>query len=349
MRNSVLLLTAASAALAGVFTVSATSASGAESEDGELVIDLVGDVEVTDGEITVTSDSGRVWQQAGRALFRGDVYIESDTLSASSDMLVYDRAAGTAVLTGRVALTDGENVLRADEVTWYRSMGKAVARGDVHMTGPWLGDVTGRYAMYDSDRGSIFVTSEPMLRRLEEGDSLIITADRLEFLPDSDRAEAQGNAVLRYPSEDIVAVSEFLVFSGRDESVEMLGGPVVTSTDGELSGNWIRAELAEGEIRSIRIEGAADGHLLDSQEAPPSETWFSSEKAFFSFSAGEPDSIDLQNSVTLVYRAGGEAASREESNTVSGQHLLVRYVDGSIESVTVTGSVSGTYSYIGGD
>jgi len=124
------------------------------------------------------------------------------------------------------------------------------------------------------------------------------------------------------------------------------GGPVVTSDDGELAGNWIRAELTDGSIRTIRIEGAAEGHILDKGVTPPSETWFSSESAFFSFVGGEPDSIDLANSVTLVYRAGGEAASREESNTVSGQHLVVRYEGGSIESVHVTGSVTGTYSYL---
>lgn len=341
------MLAASTAALAGVFTVSATSASGSETGDGELVVDLAGDVEVTDGFVSVTSDSGRVWEMAGRALFMGNVEIESDTLEGSASRLLYDRGAGTAVMTGNVELTDGSNVLRADEVTWFRLLGKAVARGGVHMTGPWVGDVTGEYAMYDSGRGSIFVTSEPVLRRFEEGDSLVITADRLEFLPDSDRAEAQGNAVLDYPSEGVTAVSEFLVYSGIDETVEMLGGPVVTEGENRLSGNWMKAELEGGGIRSIRIEGAADGYIVDTAETPPSETWFSSERAYFSFTGGEPDSVDLTNSVTLVYRAGGEAAAREESNTVSGQHLVVMYESGSVESVFITGSATGTYSYKG--
>ncbi|MDM7992799.1 MAG: LptA/OstA family protein [Candidatus Fermentibacter sp.] len=347
MRSSLLALAASTAALAGVFTVSAARASGSETGDGELVVDLGGDVEVTDGFVSVTADSGRVWQQAGRALFLGNVEIESDTLEGSASRLLYDRTAGTAVLTGNVELTDGSNVLRAEEVTWFRLLGKAVARGGVHMTGPWVGDVTGEYAMYDSGRGSIFVTSEPVLRRFEEGDSLVITADRLEFLPDSDRAEAQGNAVLDYPSEGVTAVSEFLVYSGLDETVEMLGGPVVTEGENRLSGNWMKAELDGGEIRSIRIEGAADGYIVDTGETPPSETWFSSESAYFAFAGGEPDSVDLMNSVTLVYRAGGEAAAREESNTVSGQHLVVRYESGSVESVCITGSATGSYSYLG--
>ncbi len=343
-----LLLAVPAVVAAGVFTVTADRASGVESDDGEMIVDLSGSVEVTDGEVTVTSDSGRVWQQSGRALFIGSVEVLADTLSATSDRLFYDREAGTVHLTGSVTLDDGGNRLTAGEVTWYRSAGKAIARDSVHMTGPWVGDVTGDYAMYDQDRGSIFVTSNPVLRRVEDGDSLVITADRLEFLPDSDRAEAQGNAVLDYPAQSVVATAEFLRFLGDRDIVELLGAPLVQSEDGELSGNWMEALLSGGEIERIRIEGAARGHVIDTSLDPPSETWFWSERAYFGFSAGEPDSVDLEGAVTLTYKAGGEGAAREESNTVSGRRLVVMYLDGSPETVTVTGPATGTYTYLEG-
>jgi lipopolysaccharide export system protein LptA len=343
------ILAAALAAAAGVFTVTADSATGAGSEDGEYVVDLVGNVQVDDGTVYITSDSARVWQQAGVADFRGGVEAVSDTLRATADRLRYDRTSGTALLQGNAVLTDGSHVLTADEVTWFRPMGKAIARGSVHMTGPWLGDVTGSYAMFDSDRGSIFVTSDPVLRRLEEGDSLIITADRLEFLPDSDRAEAQGNAVLRYPSQDVVATAEFLSYSGEDESLELIGAAVVTSPEAELSGSRMTAVLAGGEIESMRIDGAATGHMVDDGVDPPAETWFDSETAFFAFEGGEPDSVDLAGSVTMTWKAGGEAAAREEGNTVSGQRLVVVYAGGSPDMVVVTGAVTGTYTYLGGE
>jgi len=328
----------------GVFTATARTASGAEAPDGETVIYLSGDVEVTDGEITVDSDSGVVWQSSGRAVFVGSVSVDADTVTATGDRLEYDRTAGTAILSGNAVLMDEEDRLRAAEVTWFRFADKAIARDSVVMTGPWIGSVQGDYAVYDASRRSLFVTASPVLRRTEGADSMTITADRLEFLPDSDRAEAQGNAVL-VTSSGITASAELLRYTGDGELLEMLGSPRLVSSDGEMSGNWMQALLRQGQIESLRVEGAADGHMTDRGVDPPGETWFSSERAFFAFEGGSPDSVDLSGSVNLTIRSGGEAASRQESNTVSGDHLVVRYDGGSPETVTVTGSVKGTYSY----
>jgi lipopolysaccharide export system protein LptA len=340
-----MVLTAFSADGSGVFTATASSASGAEMPDGEMVIYLSGNVEVTDGEIFVTSDSGAVWQTTGRAIFIGSVTVVADTLTATGDRLEYDRGAGTAVLTGNAVLLDSENRLRASEVTWFRSAGKAVARDSVVMTGPWLGSVTGDYAVYDSARRSLFVTASPVLRRVEGADSITITADRLEFLPDSDMAEAQGNALLVSSGSGITAMAELLRYSGQDEMLEMLGSPRLTTADGELSGNWMEALLEQGQITWLRVGGAASGHLVDTEVSPPGESWFTSESAYFSFSGGSPDSVDLLGAVDLTIRSGGEAAARQESNAVTGDHLIVHYADGSPETVTVVGNVRGTYSY----
>jgi lipopolysaccharide export system protein LptA len=338
-------LTLSAVCAAGVFTVNADNASGSETPDGELVIDLRGDVEVTDGDIFVTSDSGRVWQNSGRAVFFGDVVVVADTITASADRLEYDRSSGTAVLTGHAVLEDGESRLTASQVTFFRLVGKAVASGGVVMTGPWLGHVTGEYALYDQARGTLFVTIDPALRRAEGSDSLLITADRLEFLPDSDRAEAQGNARLDAPGRDMTASAELLRFHGLEDRVELMGSPVMSTPDGELAGNYMEAFLDGGELTSLRVEGAVDGHMVDSEVSPPGESWFTSQRAWFGFAGGSPDSVDLSGAVTLTIRSGGEAAERQESNTVSGEHLTVRYSGGSPDLVTVSGTVRGTYSY----
>jgi lipopolysaccharide export system protein LptA len=273
------------------------------------------------------------------------VVVDADTLTASGDRLEYDRTAGTAVLTGNAILLDTENRLSAEEITWFRFAGKAVARDSVVMTGPWVGSVSGDYAVYDSARRSLFVTAAPVMQRVEGADTVTITADRLEFLPDSDRAEAQGNALLVSSGNGITAAAELLRYSGDGEMLEMLGTPSVTTEDGELSGNWMEAMIEQGRISWLRVEGAADGHLLDRGVDPPGESWFTSERAFFSFSEGSPDSVDLSGAVNLTIRSGGEAASRQESNVVTGDHLVVHYSGGSPETVTVTGGVRGTYSY----
>ncbi len=341
-----LLLAAALLASQDVYTVSADRATGVELEGGEVRLDMWGNVSVTDGEVTVTSDSGTVWQQAGDAVFHSNVEVVTDTLSGTSDMLEYSRETGIMTMTGNVTLTDGESVVEAREVVYFRSSGKAVATDSVVMTGPWLGTVEGEYAMYDRERGSLFVTVDPVLRRVEDGDSLTVTADRLEFLPDSNRAEAQGDALVLMPARELTATAEYLIYMGNDERFELFGSPVLTTPDGELSGDWMELTMDEGSGRStVRVEGAASGHFLDDGVSPPSETWFDSESAYFAFTDEEPDSISIWGAASLTVDSGGEAAAREEMNTVRGDLFEIGFEDGSVGLIRVSGTVSGTYSY----
>ncbi|MFO7949079.1 MAG: LptA/OstA family protein [Candidatus Fermentibacteraceae bacterium] len=347
-RAIAMLLLLCAAAGADVFTASADRAQGRELEDGEVVVDLEGNVRVTDGEVVVTSLTGRVWQTAGRALFEGDVVVVSDTVTATSDRLDYRSEAGIIRLTGDVELTDGDNVINAREVVYFRDQGKATARDSVVMTGPWLGRVTGEYALYDRNRGSLFVTVDPVLRRAGDGDSMTVTADRLEFFPDSNRAEAQGSAHVDVPAREITADAEYLRYYGDRDRFELIGSPVVVSPDGTLAGDWMSILMHEGSLSEVQVEGAAEGDFTDSGVDPPATGHFTSEGAKFMFdAAGDLDSIFVRGSVHLEVRSGGEAAERAETNTVTGDRLYISYSDGSPQTIRVAGSVSGTYSYRG--
>ncbi|NOQ23401.1 MAG: hypothetical protein GQ565_12250 [Candidatus Aegiribacteria sp.] len=350
MNSLLLVLCSVLVAGTGVFTTSADRAVSRDTDSKELVIDLIGNVVVTDGEVTVTSDSGTVWQGSGNAVFYSNVTVEADTLAGTSHYLEYLKEVGMITMTGNVMLTDGETVLEAGEVVYFRESGKATARENVIMTGPAIGRVEGQYALYDRNRGSLFITVDPVLRRVEGDDSLIVTADRLEFFPDDNSAEAQGNTSVSMPGMDFYSTSEYLKYFGNEDRFELFGSPVLESEDSELSGDWMEILLeSSGDPRSVRVEGGASGHFLDTGVDPPAETWFSSERAFFAFENGEPDSVMLAGSATLRMKSGGEAASRNEMNTVRGNSLRISFEDGEIVEVIVSGHVTGTYSYLGGN
>jgi lipopolysaccharide export system protein LptA len=350
LNNLLLVLCSVLVAGAGVFTTSADRAVSRDTDTGEMVIDLFENVVVTDGAVTVTSDSGTVWQESGNAVFYSNVTVEADSLAGSSHFLEYLKEAGMITMTGSVVLTDGETVLEAGEVVYFRESRKATARENVIMTGPDIGRVEGQYALYDRERGSLFVTVDPILRRVEDGDSLIVIADRLEFFPEDNSAEAQGNASISMPDMDFYSTSEYLRYFGNEDRFELFGSPVLESEDSELSGDWMEILLEpSGDPRSVRIEGGASGHFLDTGVDPPAETWFSSERAFFAFNNDDPDSVMLTGSATLRMKSGGEAASRNEMNTVRGNTLLINFENGEAVEVIVSGHVTGTYSYLGGN
>ncbi len=348
--NRLVLLVSTSVMGAGVFTATADRAVARELESGEVILDLAQNVVVTDGEVTVSSDSATVWQDSGNALFLGNVIVLMDTLTGTSEYLEYLKDAGMVTMIGDVVLTDGETVVEAEEVVYFRSSAKATAKGNVIMSCPWFGQVEGQYALYDRERGSLFVTVDPVLQRVEDGDTLTVTADRLEFFLEDNSAEAQGNVFVSMPEMNFTSSSEYLRYFGDEDRFELFGSPVLLFEEGDMSGDWMEILLeSSGDPESVRIEGDASGYFHDSGVDPPAETWFSSERAFFSFEDSEPDSVNLTGFASLTMKSGGEAASRDEMNTVRGNTFVIRFEDGTAIEVLVSGSVTGTYSYRGGN
>ncbi len=329
--------------MADVFTVTAEHASSVTLESGEQVLELQGNVQVTDDQVTVASDSAKVYQQSEKAEFYGNVQAESDTLSAEGRFLSYSRLTGVMVLSGNAVLTDGNSILTADQVDWFRFRDKATAKGSVVLQGDWLGNVAGEYALYDRERGSLFVTVDPVLTRVEENDTTVITADRLEFFQDGERAEAQGNAVVSMSERDVTASSEYLRYYGEEERMELIGSPVINAEDGQLFGDWMEGLTgSDGGLEFLRIEGAASGHM----EQDSTLVDFNSQRAEFAFTgSGDLDSLLLQGSAVL--NIFGEDSVRTEANTIHAENITILFSDGEAEQVKASGTVRGTYSWTG--
>jgi lipopolysaccharide export system protein LptA len=329
---------------AGVFTVTAENASTTELENGESLLELNGNVVVTDDQVTVTSDSAAVYQDSERAEFSGNVQVVADTLTASGAFLSYSRLTGVMVLTGNAVLSDGSSVLTADQVDWFRFRDKATAKGDVVLQGDWLGTVQGDYALYDSERKSLFVTVNPVLTRIEGTDTTVITADRLEFFQEGERAEAQGNAFVSMGSRNMETSSEYLRYFGDEERMELIGFPEIRAEEGNIRGDWMEALLETGgSIRFLRIEGAAAGDLEDQGTTMN----FTSQRAEFAFlpSGEELDSLLLQGGAIL--NVAGEDSLRAEANTINAEEIVIRFFSGEADEIMARGYVRGTYSWSG--
>lgn len=338
-----MLLTAAGSG-GGVFTVTSDHASTSETEGGETLLTLTGNVVVTDDQVTVTSDSARVFQTSERAEFYSGVHVEADTLNADGAYLTYSRITGVMVLAGSARLSDGSSTLTADRVDWFRFRDMATARGGVLLTGDWLGEVRGEYALYDRKRGSLFVTAEPVLTRVEDSDTTVITADRLEFFEEGERAEAQGNAFVTMPGRDMETESEYLRYFGEEQRMELIGSPEIRSGDGLLRGDWMEGLLNDnGAIEFLRIEGSASGNFNEGVTTVD----FHSQRAEFTFLPGGEDLDSLRLQGSAVLNVFGEDSLRVEANTISAEEIVIDFNGGEAETVMARGTVRGTYSWSG--
>jgi lipopolysaccharide export system protein LptA len=341
--NSVLLIVYAVSS-AGVFTVTSDKASTTELENGESVLGLNGNVVVADDQVTVTSNSATIYQDSERAEFTGSVHVDADTLTAQGHFLSYSRITGVMVLRGDAVLTDGSSILSADQVDWFRFRNKATARGSVLLQGDWLGTVQGEYALYDRERQSLFVTADPVLTRVDGTDTTVITADRLEFFEEGERAEAQGNAVVSMEPGGMESTSEYLRYFGEEDRMELIGSPEIVSEEGTVSGDWMEILFSsEGSLSFLRIEGNAVGDLEDQG----STVSFLSQRAEFAFlpSGEDIDSLLLQGSAVL--NVTGEDSARVEANTIGAEKIVVRFIDGDADEIMASGTVRGTYSWSG--
>ncbi len=331
-------------AIAGVFTVTSDNASTTELENGESILELHGNVVVTDDQVTVTSDSATIYQDSERAEFTGSVHVDADTLAASGHFLSYSRITGVMILNGNAVLTDGSSVLSADQVDWFRFRNKATAKGSVVLQGDWLGMVQGEYALYDRDRQSLFVTVDPILTRVEGSDTTIIIADRLEFFEVGERAEAQGNACVSMRPDSMETTSEYLRYFGEEDRMELIGSPEITSDEGTIRGDWMEILLnSDGAVNFLRIEGAAFGDIEDQGTTIN----FSSQRAEFAFLPSEDDLDSLLLQGSAVLNVAGEDSVRAEVNTISAEEIVVRFLLGEAEEIMARGYVKGTYSWSG--
>ncbi len=332
------------ASVAGVFTVTSDNASTTQLDNGESILELNGNVVVTDDQVVVTSNAATIYQDSERAEFTGNVHVDADTLTARGYYLSYSRITGVMVLQGDAVLTDGSSTLTADQVDWFRFRNKATARGSVVLQGDWLGMVQGEYALYDRERKSLFVTADPVLTRIDGTDTTVITADRLEFFEEGERAEAQGNAVVVMQPGGMESASEYLRYFGEEDRMELIGTPEITTEEGTVGGDWMEILFDSGGALSfLRIEGGATGDLEDQG----STVSFRSQRAEFAFLAsGEDlDSLVLQGSAVLD--VAGEDSLRAEVNTISAEEIVIRFDLGEAAEVMARGTVRGTYSWSG--
>ncbi len=329
---------------AGVFTVTSDNASSTELESGESILELFGNVVVTDDEVTVTSDSATIYQDSERAEFTGNVHAVADTLTATGYFLSYSKITGVLILSGNASLTDGASTLTADQVDWFRFRNMAAAKGSVVLQGEWLGMVQGEYALYDRERQSLFVTIDPVLTRVENSDTTIITADRLEFFEEGERAEAQGNAHVSMNSGGMESSSEYLRYFGEEDRMELIGSPEILAEEGIISGDWMEMFFnSGGAVNFLRIEGGAAGDLVDLE----STVNFTSQRAEFAFlsSGDDLDSLLLQGGAVLD--VAGEDSVRVEVNTISAEEIVIRFLSGEADEIMARGGVRGTYSWSG--
>jgi lipopolysaccharide export system protein LptA len=229
------------------------------------------------GETLLAQAEGR-----RQAFFEGGVKVSRGRLVATGPVLGYSEETGLGVLQGgaEIQIAPGEEgddpvAITAGEVEFDVDTDRSVSRGDVHLTS---GNQTAmaEQLLYEEERSLGCLTSEggqvTVTRTDEDGDDLVITADRTCVLTEQNKLYAVGNVTVVDGS--ITSTGTEVFFDDEQSLAEIIGSPAqsIDEANGvELTSDRIRQDIEFDFVEAIDATVASDfeaAAFLPTQDNP---------------------------------------------------------------------------------
>lgn len=255
------------------------------SADGGRVLMFEGDVAITHGALTTTSDHAEYLEGLRRVLLTGHVVMTQDSTTVRGPVCYYDRdtriahfpsgllierPTGMAVadagtwrrderkfqLRGRVAAADTSGTLDADAVTLDETEDVMWAVGNARLVDDVSGVVVeGPSMRYERGRSLATAIERPAATFEEEDAAVRVESDEMRYDPRTDQGTALGNVVMRRGS--MTATGGLVRFDRAANRAVLEDGPKVVDGSTEIQGDSIEMITRGGGRRTVRVTGSA--------------------------------------------------------------------------------------------
>ncbi|MEW5873565.1 MAG: putative LPS assembly protein LptD [Candidatus Zixiibacteriota bacterium] len=305
---------------------------------------LVGAQETAEPLILERADSSEVIQSAAGSEYHlfGNVLFTQGETRLTSDRAVWIQETGEIEFEGQVEITQPDRFLRADHVWYRRETRSFLALGDVLVEDTAQSfSLKSERARFDRRRETARADSLPAMRwdfYLDSASQTIITADTLLF----NRSLRQGIGIgtVRIYKGDWYAEGEYGESWPDSGRAFLTGTPRATGLGGDIAGDTLVLTFRENKVERVQAIGRANGVYRDS----------TGETAGTNRIRGQSADFFLRNDTLRAIRVVGEAyTNNEPSDTVSGHNqasgdsLWMRFEDGRLRTVTISGGARGTY------
>lgn len=265
--------------------IAANTSHVRRSADGGRVLMFEGDVVITHGELTTTSDHAEYLEDLRRALLTGHVVMTQDSTTVRAPVCYYDRdtriaqfpsglvierPSGMAVadagtwrrderkfqLRGRVAAADTSGTLDADAVTFDETTDTFWAAGNARLVDDVSGVIVeGPSLRYERARSEATAVERPAATFEEEDEPVRVEADEMRYDPRTDRGTAVGDVVMRRGS--MTATGGAARFDRVRNSAVLEGAPKIVDGATEITGDSIEMITRGSGRRTVRVTGSA--------------------------------------------------------------------------------------------
>jgi lipopolysaccharide assembly outer membrane protein LptD (OstA) len=283
--------------------ISSASTSATRGEDGSRIISFTGEVLITHGAMTATSDNARYLEGPRRVLLEGRVVMEQDSTVVRAPFAYYDRGLGVATfpygvlierptgtavadvgvwhrtekrfeLRGGASAADTSGTLDAEQMT-YDTAGEILwAVGDARLVDDVTGViVSGQNLRYSRAESEAVATGVPTAVFADEQDvDVHVAAERLTYDPGARRAVAEGSVHIR--REGMEATCGRATFFRDEDRAVLEEEPTMVDGSSIVTGERIEMRTPEPGRRVVLVEGAAsvsNRFLTESPRPEPAE------------------------------------------------------------------------------
>lgn len=307
--------------------------------------ELIGNVVIVQGALRMTMLRGEYLSAQRLARGVGNVTIRDSiaTLEAPQGEYLLDRRR--AVFHGGVQLRDSSTTIVADSMAYNRTTGERWAWGGVRLDATWQHATVRSDSAYQYPATRVAVFSGRTL--LVEWDStasdtLFLRAERLRLRDDSlSRRVSRAEGNVRLVRGAIRARSDSAELVG-EETIVLVGNPIVWADSAQLTGETIRAELVRRRLRIVRADGnAALGIVEDSVASAPHQLMAHS--IVLEFDSDSLRTVRGSGQVYTLYQNRTDDGKPDGITRVASDSIVIAFGSGRIQRCTWLGGVESEY------
>ena len=339
----------------------------------ETVLELVGNVRVVHGDVTVTADRGthfstqRLTKLFGNvravqltmvmtgeegeyrqledlAIIRRNVRIVDEGWVVTCDEVRYSRLRDEAWFLGHVVAKDSASTMRADRVLYKRTLGIAEAFDNVEMIDEKQDAVArGKHGIYYRNEGRGIVDQDPeLISGRGEEEPISVVADTMRVFPDSARATAYYR--VKIIKGNMVTQADSAMLYDDKKRVELFGNPLAKQDNVSMKGDKMVAFYNDEEIYRVDILGsAAITEAARDSFVVGRDSWIQGDTISLYLHDNNVDSVRVIGKAKSEYYP--KNPNKVEANHIEGKDMFFRFENDEIQFVDVRGGAAGTYRY----
>ncbi|NQS97306.1 MAG: hypothetical protein HQ591_02520 [candidate division Zixibacteria bacterium] len=310
---------------------------------GETVKELIDDVRITRGDMTIDCDYAIHFQETDKIVFEQNVHYSDSLRDLWADRVIYFIENDSLEAIGSVKIIQDMYEAHCSQANYtdqrknvylYRDVELFHHQENIILTGEQgFGDRTLKYA-------EVFKNAQ-MVKFDSLGETEItITAHKIAYFNPESRAQASDSVEIL--KDEVTGNCEILQYFTEEDYALMEVEPVVFRELDEIKGDSIYLYFVEEKIEHIEIFGHASVFSPPEGGQEGDFNKMFGNRIFIYLLEGQIEKIDVAGNARSLYYLY-EKEEFKGVNQATGDKIYLRFAQGKIETINVAGGSEGTY------